>query len=111
LEGLKKLIRLNQYATDPVSKGCPGDAIASRYDLPATGPCPVEQLKANGATDGKATNAKLMARLEAQAVNGPSDDDQPSFNWATTKFKKPRGQPDLWNFKWKTMKPDPNFFG
>jgi hypothetical protein len=33
---MEKLLRLNQYQTDLLSNGCPGEAICSRLDLPAT---------------------------------------------------------------------------
>jgi len=94
-----------------VSGGCPGNAIAARYDLKATAlaKCEVSALKANGATDAKVTNAALASLLHSEAVGGPSTDEQPPFNWATTTFKKPLGQPDLWNFAWKMMIPADTF--
>jgi len=109
LASLKKVLRLNRYKTDPVSAGCPGNAIAARYDLKPTAKCDATILRANGATDAKVTNAQLAALLQAEAIGGPSTDEQPPFNWATTKFKKPPGQPDLWNFAWKVMQPANTF--
>lgn len=35
LEGLKRLMMLNKFQGDPASRGCPGEAIAARFDLPA----------------------------------------------------------------------------
>jgi len=110
LAGMKSLLRLNRYQTDAVSAGCPGNAIAARYDLKPTGKCDVTALKPNGATDAKVTNAALVAALTCEAVGGPSTDDQTPFDWSKTAFKKPAGQPDLWNFAWKTMRPVPRFF-
>jgi hypothetical protein len=98
---------LNQYVTDSISDGCPGNAIAARYDLkPTNKKCDVMQLRANGATDAKVTNAEMAGRLESEAVAGPTDDDQEPFDWSLTTFKKPAGQPDVFDFDWKLMKAD-----
>mgnify|MGYP001034387452 CR=1 FL=1 len=34
LASLQRLMMLNEFATDPISNGCPGEAIAARFDLP-----------------------------------------------------------------------------
>jgi len=111
IASMKQVLRLNRYQTDSVSAGCPGNAIAARYDLKATASakCDVTALKANGATDAKVTNSKLASMLQAEAVGGPTSDEQTPFNWATSTFKKPPGQPDLWNFAWKVMSPPDTF--
>jgi len=105
LDDLKEVLRLNRYDMDPISAGCPGNAIAARYDLkPKPGSkCDVTAAKANGATDAKVTNAALAARMQAYAVAGPTDDDCDEFVWSKTKFVKPPGQPDRFNFDWKLM--------
>ena len=47
-----------------------------------------------------------MARsMTVAAVAGPTDDDQPPFNWATSSMgKNPQyphvGQNQLWQFRW-----------
>lgn len=110
LEDLKEVLRLNRYEMDPISAGCPGNAIAARYDLKpvgtadATAKCEVTALRANGATDAKVTNYALAQKLQAYAVAGPTDDDCEPFDWSKTKFKKPAGQPDVFDFDWKLMK-------
>ncbi len=107
MDDLKSVLRLNSYVTDPISAGCPGDAIAARYDLqPNSAACEVLSLRANGATDAKVTSADMVARMESEAVAGPTDDDQEPFDWSRTKFKKPAGQPDVFDFDWKLMKAD-----
>jgi len=111
LESLKRLMRLNSYLTDPISKGCPGTAIAARYDIPPISHNCDVGVKANGATDAKVTNFKMAAGLQAFAVNGPTTDECPPFSWpANPKFKRPPGHPDVWHFPWKLMEPDAKFF-
>jgi len=108
LESMKKILRYNHYQTDSVSAGCPGASIAARFDLPVVPghKCDVLKLKANGATDGKVTNAALVSLMQAYAVSGPSNDNLPTFDWSKTSFKKPPLLPNIWNFAWKLMSPD-----
>jgi len=77
---MKRLMRLNEYETDPISAGCPGEAIAARYDLPAVpgAKCEVSS-KPNGATDSKITTFGMVPTLQSLAIGGPTYDDQPVF--------------------------------
>jgi len=103
VESLKKLMRLNKYQTDPLSAGCPGEAIAARYDLPATGRCDTPQQPAGG-TDSKVTTSEWVPQLKCMAIGGPTSDDQPPFDWGQWTMH-PVGQPSTWNFAWRTMQP------
>jgi len=103
---MKKLMMQNKYDTDPLSEGCPGNAIAGRFDLPPKKPCVMSRL-ANGATDSKITSSALMKDLACEAIAGPSHDDQPPFNWDDPLWKREAhdGQPTVWNFRWMRMLP------
>lgn len=125
VDGLKALMQYNDYLHDPLSKGCPGNAIASRFDLaPAPGAmCDLYGI-ANGATDSKITNSEMSKQLTCLTRCGPTHDnaDTPTFMWtafindnpdaglieegdAMALKERPPGQPDLWGFDWMTMSP------
>ncbi len=82
---MQRLLRSNAYRTDPLSRGCPGEAIAARYDLPplvraGAGAaenkneceCEVKRPQAFGATDAKITSMAWAAQSAAVAVVGPT---------------------------------------
>eukprot|EP00451_Oxyrrhis_marina_P009659 CAMPEP_0204320460 /NCGR_PEP_ID=MMETSP0469-20131031/7653_1 /ASSEMBLY_ACC=CAM_ASM_000384 /TAXON_ID=2969 /ORGANISM="Oxyrrhis marina" /LENGTH=672 /DNA_ID=CAMNT_0051301725 /DNA_START=27 /DNA_END=2045 /DNA_ORIENTATION=- len=81
----------------------PGDAIAARFDLV------VKDSEADGATDAKVTSSCLAKQMMADAISGPSHQDQPPFNWneknGRFSFMPHQGQPDTWNFDWMRMSP------
>lgn len=105
VNGMKKLLMQNKWEQDEFSKGCPGNAIASRFDLEAPN-CSMSRV-ANGATDSKVTSSKWIKQQKSVAIAGPTHDDQPPFTWNDPKFAGiyHEGQPDTWNFNWKTMTP------
>lgn len=80
---MRRVMALNRYQTDPLSAGCPGNAIAARLDLPALpgASCDVS-MQPNGATDSKITSSKLMATRTCMTRAGPTWDDQPPFRWS-----------------------------
>jgi len=104
VESMKTLMRLNKYQTDPLSAGCPGEAIAARYDLPSTQNCDATQ-QAAGATDSKVTKAEWVPSLKSVTIGGPTADDQQPFTWDSWPAIRPVGQPTTWNFAWRTMQP------
>ncbi len=103
---MKLLMMQNKWQLDPLSQGCPGNAIASRFDLAAP-ECRMNRV-ANGATDAKVTTAKWARNGRVIiAICGPTHDDQPVFRWDNPLFSGSRhdGQPLAWNFQWQQMVP------
>lgn len=102
---MKKLMMQNKFQTDPLSLGCPGNAIAGRFDLPAP-KCTMARV-ANGATDAKVTTSELVRKHGCHAIAGPTHDDQPPFTWDDPHWRseKHEGMPTSWSFNWVTMYP------
>ncbi|CAG2162351.1 unnamed protein product [Oppiella nova] len=77
--------------------------IAARNDLnEVNGSYPIDSWKreAEGATDAKMTNSSMVRDLEILAVSGPTDAQQPPFQWSTSGFKSNHyGHPDRFHFK------------
>jgi len=72
---LKQVMRSNNYKTDPYSLGNPGNAICSRFDLEPTDP------SAGGCYDAKVTSYSRAHKLVSEAINGPTTENQPPFEW------------------------------
>jgi hypothetical protein len=110
-DDMKRMIRYNGYAYDPLSNGDPYDTICSRKDL-RTG-----SLKAgtNGGIDAKVSSysrivsAKTESPLPlATAVSGPPHDDSgalPVWVWSESSFSSQvhLGQPDKFDFDYVEM--------
>ncbi|CAG2104490.1 unnamed protein product, partial [Medioppia subpectinata] len=109
LKTLFSLMRYNDFKKDPLSecriynKVCvpPYSAdlsIAARNDLnDVNGKYPIDGWahRAEGATDAKMTNSSMVEELELLAVSGPTDQQQPPFQWSKSGFKNNHfGQPD-----------------
>lgn len=77
LDGLKTILRANGYGNgDPFATDSFA-AICSRGDLLENGKASME-----GCYDSKATSASLfMNGMGAYVVNGPTNQNQPTFNW------------------------------
>lgn len=94
------------YEVDGGPSNTPDHAIAARGDLDKESPSP------NGGVDSKVTSACLVKMLSADAICGPTHDNQAPFQWtdATGKELYPGyphdGMPNLWNFDWVRMTPD-----
>ncbi|KAF0702360.1 hypothetical protein AaE_015988 [Aphanomyces astaci] len=99
---LKRLMRANNYQHDELSLGDPGRAIAARYDLASN---PLE-FALNGAIDAKVTSVHLARQLQCEAVLGPSNDNQPTFEWtaAYDKLALHKGHPTAFNFSFIAMR-------
>lgn len=87
---IKKLIRMNKWQTDPLSRGIASFAIAGRYDLiphpqrdlaemPCSGLGFIPKWGIHGATDAKIITSKTSDVM--YAVAGIPSEDQPVFDW------------------------------
>jgi len=119
VDSLIKLMRYNDFKNDPASKcNCtppynPTYAISSRYDLlDPNGTYEVPDFskwKPGGAIDVKATSSELHKTFQFVAINGPTYDQQPVFQWSTSGFNDvPVGVPDRYDFprvlhKWDAL--------
>jgi len=96
-------MRYNNYLHDPISKGDPGRAICSRFDL-GSSPGP------GGCYDTKVTSNSLQKKMTAYAINGPttSGGNLPPFSWK--KFNSSEyyhfGQPETFNFDFIEVAPN-----
>jgi len=105
-EGMQRVMRYNQFQTDPLAHGDSCAQVACRSDLAAD----PAQRRAFGASDAKYTSAAHVRRGESVIVVGPTHDDQPAFDWqlvpelaATTPHT---GQPARFDFQWVVVHSD-----
>ena len=99
------LVRYNRWERDPLSKGSPLNAVASRGDLvppPRPGGRRGEVPVAFGAVDAKVTSARMLERGVVRAVCGPTTDGQPAFSWADSPWANVShaGVPERFDFDW-----------
>ncbi|XP_071755723.2 putative phospholipase B-like 2 [Centroberyx gerrardi] len=111
LDSMVRLMRYNNFKEDPLSRcdGCnpPGNGentISARSDLnPANGTYPFGALRQrpHGGTDMKLTSYGMFSEFGMLAVNGPTWDQVPPFQWSTSPYKDllHMGHPDTWTFK------------
>ncbi|CAL8262845.1 unnamed protein product [Boreogadus saida] len=111
LDSMVRLMRYNNYKEDPLSQcdACSPhangeNAISARSDLnPANGTYPFGALtqRPHGGTDMKVTSYGMSRGLEMLAVNGPTADQVPPFQWSSSPYKDllHMGHPDTWSFK------------
>eukprot|EP00008_Paramoeba_atlantica_P006296 CAMPEP_0201489524 /NCGR_PEP_ID=MMETSP0151_2-20130828/22855_1 /ASSEMBLY_ACC=CAM_ASM_000257 /TAXON_ID=200890 /ORGANISM="Paramoeba atlantica, Strain 621/1 / CCAP 1560/9" /LENGTH=553 /DNA_ID=CAMNT_0047875145 /DNA_START=115 /DNA_END=1776 /DNA_ORIENTATION=+ len=105
LTSLAWMMRYNDYEVDPYAGGDPWGAVCSRGDLtPLSGvagtPSP------NGCYDSKITDFQNAKQLKSFAINGPTNEQQPTFTWKDTFPKAVHlGQPETFDFDWYTMQP------
>lgn len=102
LDSFKKVMRLNNYQTDPLSFQNPIYAISARMDLAQ------DQYSACfGGIDSKVVRAYIdpntkQMKLDFQMVNGPTTQNQPPFNIIDKCTKVPGqsfvGMPNTFNF-------------
>ncbi|XP_075070052.1 putative phospholipase B-like 2 [Mixophyes fleayi] len=111
LSSMVNLMRYNDFLHDPLSR-CAScnpqqngeNAISARSDLnPANGTYPFGAMRQrqHGGTDMKVTSYEFAKQHKMIAVNGPTWDQVPPFQWSTSPFSSlmHMGHPDLWNFK------------
>jgi hypothetical protein len=98
---MKKIMRYNNYKTDPYSHGDPGQTICSRFDLELANPF------AGGCYDSKATSYSMALQLVSESVNGPTTQNGITpFSW-TGKWADLThlGMPTTFNFDFEVMDP------
>jgi hypothetical protein len=97
MDGIKHILRYNDYTRDPLSKNNPGYAIASRFDLEGKGTCA-------GGYDSKATSwSSIMKRGgEIEIINGPTYENVPVFEFhgQCSAREGSVGLPKTWKFNW-----------
>jgi len=99
LESFKHILRYNDWQKDPYSQGDPGYSISSRFDLE-------KKPHLMGGIDTKVTSHRLIKSLTFEAINGPTYQQQPVFEW-TQEFASTQhvGQPQRFDFPFVTMVP------
>ncbi|XP_063310769.1 putative phospholipase B-like 2 [Pelobates fuscus] len=110
LNSMIQLMRYNDFLNDPLSicstcipKPNGENAISARSDLNlANGTYPFGALRQrqHGGTDMKVTSFAMASKYQMVAVNGPTWDQVPPFQWSTSPFSNltHMGHPDLWKF-------------
>lgn len=103
LTGVKRLIRKNDYQSDPFSDGDACHQIAARCDLNP----PNKRSQAFGAIDAKVTDIQMAKTNTAVAQSGPTHDQQPVFTWNSQwdKVNIHTDQPVSFGFDWVEMTP------
>ena len=101
MESFKFIMRYNEWETDPLSLGNACNSISSRCDLnpPSQKPGPF------GAIDAKVTSSQMVKMMAAEALCGPTNQDQPTFTWDMWKSTPHFGQPLYFDFPFVTMSP------
>lgn len=100
ISDLKKLMRLNDYKNDPLSKNDPDLAISSREDLDEN------KNTCEGALDAKITSyTDIMQNKKIHIISGPSTDIQPPFKPNETVCNKKKellfyGLSQVYNYNW-----------
>ncbi|DAZ99424.1 TPA: LOW QUALITY PROTEIN: hypothetical protein N0F65_004057, partial [Lagenidium giganteum] len=77
MDDFKKIMRYNNWRSDPLSQRHASHAVASRYDLELD----PDLRSLDGAIDAKVTSLGQAQQLECEAVSGPTHDDNPVFEW------------------------------
>jgi len=97
LDGMKWIMRYNNYQNDPLSLEDPGNAISSRFDLETSGPNPF------GGIDSKIASYNMINKFTAIAISGPTFYQQTAFDWSAFESTPHYGQPEVFNFDWHTF--------
>ncbi|XP_075424934.1 putative phospholipase B-like 2 [Ascaphus truei] len=118
MKSMVRLMRYNNFLHDPLSRCSECDppqngenTISARSDLnPANGTYPFGALhqRQHGGTDMKVTSYEMAKDYQMVAVNGPTWDQVPPFQWSTSPFSSllHMGHPDLWKFSPITIRWD-----
>jgi len=104
---MRRLMSGNSYDRTGAaqSQGSPGHQISARMDLLAGLSVP------NGGIDTKITSSCFIAKMEVQAISGPSHQGLPPFRWTTADGSElwpgwpHTGLPDVWDFDFVQMSP------
>lgn len=97
LEEFKKIMRSNNYLSDPLAEKNPKHTIAARYDLFE------EKPRHFGSIDSKVTSTSLHKKnMGVFMASGPSTDGCPAFSWSewmkTHEAVQHIGHPDRFDF-------------
>jgi hypothetical protein len=97
---MRRIMRYNEWQTDPYSLGSPENAIASRADMADAGkPC-----CAGGNIDAKIVGKADVAAMRFEGTSGPTHDTQPVFEWSQDFASTPHyGQPHSFPFGWELL--------
>jgi len=105
LEDMKRIMRYNQYQTDPLSLQDACRSISARCDLNT--PWLNNSLNSYspfGGIDSKITDASMVPNLDSIVVSGPTWDSQPPFAWTHQWDGQPHwGQPKVFAFDYIHM--------
>jgi len=96
-QGLKDLMRYNDYQVDPLSADDPSSAICARMDLEKQYAVPA------GGIDSKVTSLERVFQMECDSQCAPTHDQQKPFQWSDWSDWPHQGMPDLYDFQWQTM--------
>jgi len=103
----KRMMRYNQWQTDPLSEQDACKGISARCDL--NPPWAVDTLNtysAFGGIDSKVTNNIMSRSRTCEAVSGPTWDSQAPFSWTNQWPNVPHnGQPHVFAFDFVSMTP------
>jgi len=104
LAAMRQTMTRNQGTSLPgTSSAAPGHEVSARMDLSSTMPIP------NGGIDAKIVDRCLLAKMQVQAISGPSHSSMPAFAWQKADGSEMwsgfphAGQPNSWNFDWVQM--------
>lgn len=102
MESMQRMMRYNEWQTDPLSLGDACNSISARCDLnpPSNYPGPF------GGTDSKITFQDLSSKIQSLAICGPTWDSQPIFAWTEEWQDYPHyGQPEIFDYQYEQMQP------
>ncbi|XP_074024702.1 phospholipase B-like 1 isoform X2 [Numenius arquata] len=100
LEGMKYIMRYNNYQRDPYAEHNPCNTICCREDLSPSFPVPA------GCYDSKVSDFRLASAFTATAINGPPvQGGLPVFTWRRFNHTRHQGLPESYNFHFVTMRP------
>lgn len=102
LEDFKRLMRKNEWKTDPNVRGDPGQDILARYDQRPPGII-WGNASAFGGLDSKAASAmEVLAFMNIQAIGSPEYENNPVWRFGEAPYEnlKHDGLPVEWKFPW-----------
>jgi len=107
MDDMKRIMRYNEYQTDPLSLKDACRGISARCDLNVPWlNNSLNGLAAFGGIDSKITNEKIVSNFEAFVIGGPTWDSQPPFAWTQQWKHVPSfGCPTVYDFDWVVMSP------
>jgi len=107
MDDMRKIMRYNEYQTDPLSLKDACRSISARCDLNTPWAAnTLNDYTAFGAIDSKITNHEMVPKLENIAVSGPTWDSQPPFAWTQQWAGVPHwGQATIFTFDFVPMSP------